>query len=124
MAVDSIVESTKYFISSTLKEVQKRVKEVVSGCGVNHNPLINETFANLKLPFDGFDTEKLQISYMKSNFNYVSYREMELEKTVKKTVKYLTDNVCLIEQNKDIMPKEPEVDIFEDDFDIDFDIDF
>ena len=50
--------------------------------------------------------------------------QMELEKTVKKTVKYLTDNVCLIEQNKDIMPKEPEVDIFEDDFDIDFDIDF
>ena len=50
--------------------------------------------------------------------------EIELEKAIKETVKYLTDTVCLIEQNKDIMPKEPEEDIFEDDFDIDFDIDF
>jgi len=66
----------------TLQKAEKCVTKAVSACGINHKPLIAETFAKLDTPFDGLDTEKLQKAYIKNNFCYLPYQEIELGKTL------------------------------------------
>nr|XP_047135288.1 uncharacterized protein LOC124812533 [Hydra vulgaris] len=78
VAVDSIIESTKYFINRTLSHVQKNLTSKILRCGSNHQTTIDQCFENISTPFEGLETAALQQAYIKNNFSYVQLKEIAL----------------------------------------------
>lgn len=69
-------------INDTLTQARNEIKHVVSGCNAYHETAIDEVFHNLQEPFEGLETEALQRAYVRKNFGYVPFQEIELGKTI------------------------------------------
>ena len=58
------------------------LKRTLSNCETSHEEVIEDVFKNLNQPFQGLETEALQGAYIRDNFHYVPFNEIELGKVI------------------------------------------
>lgn len=65
-------------MSLMVTELKHEVDTVLSNCDTSHGKEIENIFDGSRDIFNGLQTENLQKSFFKTNFDYVSFREVTL----------------------------------------------
>ncbi len=76
--MESIIDSTRTLIKQVVDSVKTDVLNVID-CN-EHKKQVNDVFESVEDPFVGIETDALQSSYIKQNFNYVEPKEVVLGK--------------------------------------------
>lgn len=78
--MDSIINSTRSLIHQVLTSTKRKLLNAMDDCENDHGHNLDKVFNEIEDPFCGIETEYLQTSYFKKNFDYVDYVEIPLGK--------------------------------------------
>ena len=76
--MESIIDSTRTLIKQVVDSVKTDVLDIIDSN--EDKKQVNEVFESVKDPFVGIETDALQSSYIKQNFNYVEPKQVILGK--------------------------------------------
>lgn len=80
--MNSIIESADYLVEQSVLSFKRNLEQALQSCETEHQETILQVFNDRWKPFEGLETEFLQTSFIKKNFNYVTFEEILLGKTL------------------------------------------